>query len=151
MSTDRTYIRKPQPYRIPENQSDEAKEKYLQRRTRELKAFLLGCFPEDSDTESLQAEVIGRVARSYKLVCFEEKELLLEIEELVALRDLCQMGSNAIYRFKSGLEALRPKLRGLILPNCIKTRLVKFERTGNLPVKTVYHQLIVSSNDGALR
>ena len=70
MSTDRTYIRKPQPYRIPENQSHEAKEKYLQCRTRELKAFLLGCFPEDLDTASIQSNVIGQVARSYKLVCF---------------------------------------------------------------------------------
>ena len=54
-----------------------------------MKAFLLGCFPKDADTVSMQAGVIGLVARLYKFVCIKEKEILLKIEEIVALRDIC--------------------------------------------------------------
>ena len=87
----------------------------------------------------MQCNVICRTAKKYNLLCDEEKKLLLDVKEVVTLRDLCGMGSNAIYRFKSGLEALRPVLCGLILPSCIKNSLAQFERSGNLPVNTVLH------------
>ena len=61
------------------------------------------------------------------------------------------MSSNALYRFKSGLEALRPVLRGMILPSSVKAKLCQFERSGNLPISTILHQVIVSSKDGTLR
>ena len=150
-STDREYVRKSKPYKLSQDQSAEAKDKYLRRRVDEVMSFLTGRFPAEEDTSKLEAEVVRRMARRYKLLCLKENEMLLEVEELVTLRDLCGMGSNAMYRFKSGLEALRPVLNGLILPNCVKARIATFERSGNLPVNTVLQQVIVSSNDGTLR
>ena len=151
-TSNRQYVRKPRPYKLSsDGQSSKAKGMYLRRRVDEVTSFLVGCFPNDEDTKSLEEQVIRQMAERHDLISLKKKDLLLEVEELVTLRDLCGMGSNAVYRFKSELEALRPVLRGLIFPACVKARLASFERSGNLPVNTVLHQVIVSSKDGTLR
>ena len=75
------------------------------------------------------------MADSYGLLCLEKDKLLLKIKELVALRDVADVRSNVMNRFKSGIKGLRPVLRGLISINQIKARLTKFKRASNFEVK----------------
>ena len=62
----------------------------------------------------MKAAIVGNIAKKYDLICLQKEDMLVEVEELVMLRNISMMETNAIYRLYSGLEALHSKLCGLI-------------------------------------
>ena len=64
------------------------------------------------------------------------------IQEVVALRDFMQCGTNVIDRLKCGVETLDPMLE--FLPSCIKQQLAEFDASNNLELVVTMHDLITS-------
>ena len=71
---------------------------------------------------------------------------MLGIKQVAVYRDIENMSTNAIYRFESAFDALRPMLRGLILPPSIKAKLSELEGHDNLEITTVLHLLMVEKD-----
>ena len=77
----------------------------------------------------------------------QEEDALFDIKQVVVLRDLVDMSTSAIYRFKYGFEVLHPMLKGVILPPSTKANLSAIEGHGNLKIVAVLHLLIVEKDD----
>ena len=126
----------------------ESKQKYVRVKSKLIKDIIEKILPSKTKFDMEVKElVLQRVCEDDDIIMLKKSELVLTIPELVTLRDTADMGTNAIYRFKSALEALHPVLRGLLLPPCIKAVLAEFESSGNLDIETVMHFLISTKDD----
>ncbi|KAL7540283.1 hypothetical protein ACHAWF_006639 [Thalassiosira exigua] len=101
-----------------------------------------------SHGKELAYRVFRKAAKNRGLLVFRSETFQLSIEEVISLRDMVGVGTNAIYRISSALAALRPYLP--IFPSRIKWNLARFESSCALEVHTDLHELLVKK-DGMQR
>ena len=131
--------------------SDEkSKEKYVRGKASLIKDVINSVLPSsctDFDKD-IKFRVLQKVTDDSDILMLKKGELLFTMQELVNLRELIgHIGTNAMYRLKSGLEALKPQLTGFLFPSCIKAKFAAYEARDNLAVSCEKVELIVTKDD----
>ena len=142
ISSSNTYIRVPQIRALSPTASDASKKEYLRKKVKQSKEIMASYLPDDETN----AKVLQTLVGDFGLFVCKKEDMLIDIKEIVTLRDLADMSTNAIYRFKSGFEALHPLFKGLIFPSMIKAKLGEFEGSDNLSINAKMHKLVVSKD-----
>jgi hypothetical protein len=142
ISSSNTYIRVPQIRALSPTASDASKKEYLRKKVKQSREIMALYLPDDETN----AKVLQTLVGDFGLFVCKKEDMLIDIKEIVTLRDLADMSTNAIYRFKSGFEALHPLFKGLIFPSMIKAKLGEFEGSDNLSINAKMHKLVVSKD-----
>ena len=112
-------------------------QKFVNRRAKFLKLAIDSVLNQATDNGK---ELTRRVMRKLVEECGLSKKFT--IQEVVALRDFMQCGTNVIDRLKCGVETLDAMLE--FLPSCIKQQLAEFDASNNLELVVAMHDLITS-------
>ena len=134
----------PRPFRPS---SDTARQQFIRRKSNTVNNFLSKLLPSDNGI----IDAVLRTVTADQNCSVTDDDLTLKIEELVTICDVVgpTMGTNAMYRFASAYEALRPGRK--IFPSCIKMLFAEFEGANNLSITTENHLLIVSKEGMATK
>ena len=101
--------------------------------------------------ESLSREAKRKAGEKSGLMVLKNSDLEpLDGPELVTLQNWMRVSTNTMARMKTGIEALRPKVRSRVIPNCIKTVIAKEEADGNLKF-TVSQHLLLTNKEGSCK
>ena len=101
------------PARTPCNSTstEESKQRFVRKKANDLLYFLDEIVEQSkAHGKAMSSEAIGRVVKEYGYVAHKRDDFLLRPEEVAVIRDCIGTSTNGIYRFKSSLETLCPKL-----------------------------------------
>ena len=132
--------------------SKTSRDKYVNRLVNTVTTVLDAVLPVLVDPDSeFRRDVLEKIGEKSGLVVSKNSDLEpLNGPELVTLQNWMRVSTNTMARMKTGIEALRPKLRCRVLPNCIKTVIAKEEADGNLKF-TVSEHLLLTNKEGSCK
>jgi len=143
-----TFIRLPRSRSCnpPSSTSTHAKNQYVRKKAKiintVLHSFLDG---ETKFGKKIAYKILSKVGEDYDVVVHRKHKIELGVKDVIVLRDACGGSTNFMYRFASGLKALRPDL--ILFPTSLKHQIAVFEGSNNVTSKTVLRHLQVNKDD----
>ena len=121
----RRYLNIDSPLKLPKSDVQlESRKRWIAKR-----AEVVNQVVEDLTLGSF-GEVMTKLAESRGYLLLKKNELVLTVSDCIALRDWTGVANNGLHRMKQAIESLRPVLRGLLLPSCIRNKVRIEERRG---------------------
>lgn len=146
--TSMTLCRVPEPRSLGSNTTKESRKKYIARKKKVVGDVLNEILPERLDQDGqLRRQLLHEVGLDHGLFVADAEDIQLSVPELMTLREESRMGSNQMRDFKANLEALKPILKGILLPSCIKEVMAKFEKLEPLEICSTSHHLVTSQKE----
>ena len=84
--------------------------------------------------EETDRDVFRNLAKRRKLEVFDQEELALTMDDIVAIRNFCGLSTAKFLKLKKAIEILRPALKNVVFLANLKKRFTEFEKEGNLPI-----------------
>ena len=139
------YIKLPTQAKCKASSNDKSKKRYVRDKTKAMKAYFEEIVEQRTENgKELALAVITKIAHEYDFIVHTKDKFRLFPEEVALIRDAIGTTTNGIYRLKSCLESIRPELRGLLLPSCIKAVLARVDGSDNFENKTVQRECIIT-------
>ena len=140
------YVRVPRTRRNKGSSTAESELRYVRNKARWLEDIIdTMSHAKTASSERITKQVIKNLGKRFDLTVVEKESIQLDVSEVISLRDTADIGTNAIYRLASALQALRPDLE--LFPPAVKAMIAVFEKTDNFEMGLELLYLTVNKDD----